>query len=373
MMNYQAATLTETFSDLRADDLFDIEQMRLVILEDDSAATKLLKHILKREGFTHIDTFSHPQDLFEACSNKTPDLFLLDLNLPGESGFEVMQKLRQNYANEYVPFIFLTSDERYEVKQKILGGGGQEFLKKPYMISEIALRVKNLLQTRRLYLIQQHHMRQLEIALQERERQLEQANVEMLVRLAHAVESTHIFKDDQIWRVATLASQIALELGLKPDHVNLILRAARLHDIGKITLPSHILLKPSSLSENEFELVKTHTTKGAQILSGAKYPLMQLAETIALTHHERWDGNGYPKGLKGQEIPLEGRILAVADAFHALTRERAHQASRRVPEAVTEIEAHSGTQFDSMIVEALVSLYKKGELSLDTTFTHTMF
>ncbi len=195
----------------------------------------------------------------------------------------------------------------------------------------------------------------LESRVRERTRELEDAYFEMVDRLAAAAE----FRDDDTGeharRVGELSAVLARNLGLAGDEVELIRRAAPLHDVGKIGIPDHILLKPGTLIPEEFELMKTHVKVGAGILSEGKSDLLRLAEEIALTHHERWDGTGYPVGLKGEAIPLSGRIVAVADVFDAIISTRPYRKARSIEEAIEVIENGAGTQFDPRVVDALMA------------------
>ncbi|TMI98780.1 MAG: HD domain-containing protein [Bacillati bacterium ANGP1] len=195
----------------------------------------------------------------------------------------------------------------------------------------------------------------LELRVRERTRELEDAYFEMAERLAAAAE----FRDDDTGeharRVGELSAVLARNLGLAADEVELIRRAAPLHDVGKIGIPDHILLKPGTLIPEEFELMKTHVKVGAGILSEGKSGLLRLAEEIALTHHERWDGTGYPVGLKGEAIPLSGRIVAVADVFDAIISPRPYRKARSTEEAIEVIENGAGSQFDPRVVDALMA------------------
>jgi len=195
----------------------------------------------------------------------------------------------------------------------------------------------------------------LELRVRERTRELEDAYFEMVERLAAAAE----FRDDDTGehakRVGEMSAALASNLGLAADEVELIRRAAPLHDVGKIGIPDRILLKPGTLVPEEFELMKTHVKVGAGILSEARSDLLRLAEEIALTHHERWDGTGYPRGLKGEAIPLSGRIVAVADVFDAIISTRPYRKARSIEEAIEVIENGAGTQFDPKIVDALMA------------------
>jgi putative nucleotidyltransferase with HDIG domain len=204
----------------------------------------------------------------------------------------------------------------------------------------------------------------LEEKVLERTQELEEARVEVVMRLAVAAEYRDDHTGQHTFRVGRTSALIARALGVPDDQVETLRMAARLHDIGKIGIPDLIMLKPAKLSWDEFERIKTHTTIGAQILSGGKTPLLRMAETIALTHHERWDGTGYPHGLSDEGIPLIGRIVSVADVFDALTSERPYKQPWSTADARAEIEAKSGTQFDPDVVAVFVQLLDQG-LKLD--------
>jgi putative two-component system response regulator len=255
-----------------------------------------------------------------------------------------------------VPFLVLTADATEETKRRALSVGARDFLTKPLDQIELLLRVRNLLQVQQLQGRLREQNESLEDEVFERTRDLEQARLEMLDRLALAAEYRDDDTQEHAWRIARSCALLASRLGLPDRGVELIRRAAPLHDIGKIGIPDAILLKPGKLTDLEFERIKTHTTIGAEILSGSRSPLLRLAERIALTHHERWDGLGYPRGLSGDEIPLAGRIVAVADAFDALTHERPYKEAWPLEKAVREILAQAGRQFDPGVVDAFSRL-----------------
>ena len=335
--------------------------MKILILEDEDAQVMILKAILKRKGFTHVTALQDSRRALEVFQELQPDLLLLDLNMPHKNGFEVIETLKPELDSTF-PMIMLTADERPEVKRQALSNGAKDFLNKPFDSSEVVLRVCNLLEARACHQELAEKSGSLEAQVTERTKQLEQTQIEMLVRLARASE----YRDDQsgehVWRVSQLSAQIATEMGLEKPRVEMLLRASRLHDVGKIAIPDGILMKPSRLTEQEFEVIKTHTTVGAKLLSGGQSPLMKLAETIALTHHERFDGRGYPHGLSGEEIPLESRIVAVADTLDAITHDRVHQRAASLADAVKEIEKESGKQFDPEVVAAFLRVYERGEV-----------
>ena len=337
--------------------------MRLMIVDDEEANVVMLKSILHRAGYTQFTALRDPREVvkrFHACR---PDLLLLDLHMPHLDGFAVMAALKPLIPEgEYFPILMLTADGRTETKQAALSSGARDFLSKPFEAEEVRLRIRNLLEARRFHLRLREQNEGLEARVQERTRQLEETHIEMLVRLAKAAEYRDDESGEHVWRVSRTSWLLALELGLPQEQAEGLLRAARLHDVGKISIPDGILLKAGTLTLQEFEVVKTHAAVGAQLLSGGRSTLIKMAELIALTHHERWDGTGYPQGLAGEAIPIESRILAVADTFDAMTHNRAHREARGLLEAVEEIKAQRGAQFDPRVVEAFVRLYERGEL-----------
>jgi putative two-component system response regulator len=255
-----------------------------------------------------------------------------------------------------VPILVLTADATHDTKRRALRAGARDFLTKPIDQVELCIRVRNLLQVQHLQARLAEQNANLEAEVAERTSDLELARLEILERLAVAAE----FRDDETqqhaWRIGRACALLGEQLGMPKHEAELLRRAALLHDIGKIGISDLILLKPGKLTDEEFALVKRHTTIGAQILADSTSPLLKLAREIALTHHERWDGGGYPDGRAGEEIPLAGRIVAVADVFDALTHERPYKQAWPLEDAVTEILAQAGRQFDPKVVDAFARL-----------------
>jgi putative two-component system response regulator len=328
---------------------------RILIVDDEELNVLLLEQILLQQGYTNIRGTTDPHELFILFAQAEPDLILLDLMMPEMSGFEVMDRLATIIPPDaFLPILVLTADSTPQARNRALAGQATDFLTKPLDAHEVLLRIRNLLTTRSLYLQMRDQNRTLDQKVKMRTAELAQAQEEILIRLARAAE----FRDDDTGqhtqRVGRTAAMIARELRLPPEQIELIEKASPLHDVGKIGISDLILLKPGKLSEEEFVTVKTHTGIGDQLLSGGNSDLIQAAQRIAGTHHERWDGRGYPQGLRGEEIPIEGRIVAVADVFDALTNERPYKKAWSQGEALSEIQNQSGRQFDPSVVSAFL-------------------
>ncbi len=334
----------------------ELGHMPIIIVDSDHGP---LPHIAQKAGYCNLITTNDPYQAIELARQQETDLFMMHI----EDDVDMIQFVKTALPDRVFPILALLNSS--ENKKLALKMGAQDVLETPLDEAEAELRIHNLLQTQRMYkeLISQKVF--LEKQMQERSKQLETAHVEMLTRLAKAAEYRDDESDKHIWRVAKTSALLAKELGLNDEMVDLILRSARLHDVGKIAMPDGLLYKPTTLSESEFEVIKSHTTIGAQILSGGQSVLMKIAESIALTHHERWDGTGYPKKLKGETIPIEGRILAVADSFDVLTHDRAYCRAVSIEDASSEIKKQRGKQFDPIVVDAFVSLLRKKKLPVE--------
>jgi putative two-component system response regulator len=333
---------------------------RILIVDDEPGNVEVLRRMLERAGFDKLDTTTDPRQALPLYVETRPDLILLDLHMPHMGGLEVMDQLNEIVEASYLPILMLTADMTPEARREALTRGAKDFLNKPFNPDEVLLRIRTLLETRFLYLQIQSQNQLLEAKVRERTRELESAQIEIIERLARAAE----FRDDNTGhhteRVGQMAALLARQLGRPDAQVSLIRRAAPLHDVGKIGIPDAILLKLGKLTTAEFELVKTHTTIGARILSGSRFGLLRLAEEIAFSHHERWDGDGYA-GLARDRIPLAGRIVTVADVFDALTQKRPYKAAWPVEEAVAEIDRQRGRQFDPAVVDAFLRVIEQRE------------
>jgi putative two-component system response regulator len=328
-------------------------QARILIVDDEPDNVEVLRRILEAEGYAEIRGTNDPREVPELTLELEPDLILLDVLMPHMSGYEVLERLRQPDLHEPLrPVLVLTSDHSRQAQRDAFAAGAKDFITKPLSPSEVRLRVRNLLETRMLHRVLREQNDQLEDRVRERTIELEEARLQILHRLARAAE----YRDDDTGqhtrRVGHASSQIAAALGLSRTFVNRIRMAAPLHDVGKIGIPDSILLSPERLSRAEFEVMKTHCVIGADLLASPNVPILEMAAEVALSHHERWDGSGYPRGLEGEDVPLTGRIVAVADTFDALTHARPYKAAWSTEEALAEVRRLSGMAFDPEVVSA---------------------
>ncbi len=352
---------------MNAEEIYD---RRVLIIDDEPSNVRLLEQVLRAAGYTNIRGATSSPDVLQLYAEFRPDILLLDLHMPGLTGFEVMEQLRPVVrAGEFFPILMLTGDATAESKQRALSGGAKDFLTKPFDQAEVLARVRNLLETQTLHHRARRQNRLLESKVRARTRDLEDARTEILERLALAAE----FRDDSTGqhtrRVGRTSALLAQALGLPDDEVELIRRAAPLHDVGKIGIPDAVLLKPGKLNPDEFRVMQTHTLIGGRILGKGRSPLLLMAERIALTHHECWDGGGYPLGLRGDAIPLVGRIVSVADVFDALTHERPYKRAWSAEDAAAEIGRLGGRKFDPRVVAAFLQLLRQGLLEPDAPCT----
>ena len=342
--------------------------MRIVVVDDEQANTVLLAGLLRRWQFTNVVAITDPTSVVDAFTELVPDLLLLDINMPVLSGFEVMRLLeRWTHGSTPVPVLVLTADVTDETKHRALTLGARDFLTKPFDPEEIRLRVSNLLEMRLLQLQLKSHGDDLEERVRRRTHQLELSRLELVHRLALAAEYRDDDTHQHAQRIGHTTALLATGLGLPSATVERLRLAAPLHDIGKIAIPDAILLKPGKLSAEEFEIIKSHTLIGARILAGSRSQLLRTAAEIALTHHERWDGNGYPSGLAGAATPLAGRLVALADVFDALAHRRPYKQPWPVNEAVAEILSQSSRHFDPTVVEAFEALDHDALVAADDT------
>jgi putative two-component system response regulator len=329
---------------------------RILIVDDDRVRVRLLAELLRLGGYMHVRTEIDPRNAVGLFGSYQPDLVILDLHMGPIDGFQVLEEIEPLTAeNSYLPVLVVTGDVCPETKERALSAGAMDFIAKPFNVSEILLRVKNLLHTRLLHMQLQHERDVLEERVRERTGEVVEAHDEMLSRLAAVAEYHDDATGDHAKRVGNMVYRIALEMGFTEEGSELCGRAALLHDIGKVSVPDVVLQKLGKVTEDEFDQIKRHTAIGGDILRGSRSRLLKIAETIARYHHERWNGTGY-EGLEGLDIPFEARLTAVADVYDALISPRPYKEGWKHEMAVAEIQRLSGTHFDPAVVDAFLRI-----------------
>jgi putative two-component system response regulator len=342
----------------------DFKHARVLVVDDRPSNVMLLEDLLGRWGYTNVITTTVSSEVVDLCREVEPDLVLLDLMMPDPDGFKVMELLEnETRGAARLPILVLTADISRDVRRRALAAGARDFVSKPFDPDEVELRVGNLLETRRLQLELERQNVILDYRVRARTRDLEQSRLDALERLALVADYHDTSTYEHTARVGRTAAQILTALGGDAGEVWVMRSAAPLHDIGNIGIPDSILLKSGRLTPDEYELMKQHTIIGAQILAGGGSPLLKECEKVAATHHERWDGTGYPAGLAGEDIPLSGRVTALADVFDALTHDRPYKEAWTLEAAVAEIARGSGTAFDPAVVDAFMGLSHGGLLA----------
>ncbi len=327
----------------------------MILIIDNNAANLLLYRyllkVVKKESLKLV-CFESPLDALEWCFENEPDLVLLDYAMSSMNGLEFIEKFKSIFTSNTIPFVMVTAEG--DVKDKALELGAFDFLNKPVNKSELILRVRNLLDLHESQKAIANRAEWLAMEVKKATEEIKEREKEMIIRLSKAAEHRDPETGYHLVRMANYSRLIARELGLSETEQNLILESAPMHDIGKVATPDAILLKAGKLISEEFTVMKDHAQKGYDILSGSNSLLISTAATMALTHHEKFDGSGYPNGLKGEEIPLCGRIIAVGDVFDALTSCRPYKKAWTVEEAANFLKENSGSHFDPRCVQALL-------------------
>jgi putative two-component system response regulator len=325
----------------------------IVVVDDEAPNVRLLMRMLQHAGFQSVTGLTDPRDLSDLLTTHPPDLVITDLHMPAVDGFGVLDILTPLINLERLPVLVISGDLSRDARQQALTRGAKDFVGKPFDMVEVLLRVRNLLESRILFQDLRKQNRTLLESATGQSREIESTRIEMIERLALAAEYRDEETSDHNQRVGQLSCRLAEAIGWTAEDAGLLRRAAALHDIGKIGIPDALLRKPGALTEGEQRVMRTHTSIGARILGGSQIPLLQLAETVAKSHHEKWDGSGYPRGLKGHEIPVAGRIVAVADAYDAITNDRPYRAARPISVALAILREHAGLHYEVRLIDAL--------------------
>lgn len=329
--------------------------MKVLLVDDGQINLTLFSALLKKiDNVTPIE-FLNPAKALDWCKEHDPDLVLLDYMMPEMDGLTFLQRFRALEGKEHIPVIMVTAVTEKDIRHQGLEATANDFLNKPIDKIEFQARVKNMLALRQAQVQLQNRAEWLAQEVKKATQELQDSEHELIHRLSKAAEFRDPETGAHILRMSNYSKLIAKNLGLSEAEQDLLLTAAPMHDIGKIGIPDQILLKPGRLDHDELQLMRKHAEYGAELLQNAATTLTKTAEIVAATHHEKYDGSGYPKGLKGEEIPLYGRIVALADVFDALTSSRPYKKAWTIEEARQYVIENSGKHFDPKCVDAFLA------------------
>ncbi len=351
-----------------------IKSMKIMIVDDEKVNVLTVRRYLKREGYENFATTCDSRDAMAMVGSEKPAIVLLDINMPYVSGLEILDTMSSDESMQHIPVIILTASTDPEIKSQALELGANDFISKPIDLSELVPRVRNALVAKAHFDQLADQAARLEQQVQRRTKELMQSRQQLILSLARAAEHRDNETSNHVLRVGAYARIVASELGWSDRSVQMLEQAAQLHDVGKIGIPDRILFKKGSLDPDEYDLIKTHCALGKQIiepfspreteilrshaglgeqiLNNRNSPMLTMAARIAQTHHEHWNGNGYPLGLAGEDIPVEGRITTVADVYDALSTERPYKKAIPREQCFRILEEGRGTQFDPRILDA---------------------
>jgi putative two-component system response regulator len=354
------AGITRAYLEALVED--DDARPRILIVDDDPSTLRTIARLLKLNGYP-CETASSAEEARLKMDESTFGLVLSDVNMPGRSGMDLLENIAAQEIDTAI--LMVTGIDDREVAERALKMGAYGYVIKPFEPNEILISVSNALRRRELEIENRHHREKLETMVQERtthlweavrhleaaQQDLRESRADTIQRLAVAAEFRDNDTAKHVDRMSRYCELVARKLGEDQDRCELIRTASAMHDIGKIGIPDKILLKPGKLDEGEIAVMQTHAELGYRILAGSRSELLQTAATIALSHHEWWDGSGYPHGLAGEDIPIESRIAAIGDVFDALTSNRVYRKGFRLGEAVEMMAPERGTHFDPALLD----------------------
>lgn len=326
--------------------------MRLLLVEDNRTNLLVLKGILQNMPKCKVEAFLDPLEAFDRATHHVFDLVLVDYLMPGLDGRSFITQLRERQDYRHTPMVMITADGNRQTRIDSITAGATDFLNKPVDPVELKARIGNLLTMRRQQLDLSARADWLAEEIRKATSHLAEREEEIIWRLSRALAYRDDDTGDHTFRVAKVTRIIATELGLSDAACRTLYLAAPLHDIGKVGVPDAILCKPGPLTSDEIKIMRRHVPVGEDILAGGTSDLVRVAARLAASHHERWDGEGYPRGLAGRQIPIEGRIAAVADVFDALCSPRPYKSAWPIDRARQEIDRGAGMQFDPDCVAA---------------------
>jgi response regulator RpfG family c-di-GMP phosphodiesterase len=327
----------------------------VLIIDDSDINLTLIKALVLKLGECQPILFDNPLKALEWCRENVPDLVIVDYMMPDMDGLKFIDAFRALHGRDEIPVLMVTANDQKDVRYQALLGGANDFLTKPIDRVEFGARARNMLSLRTGQKFLANRAEHLAAMVDERTQEIREREKELIFRISRAAEFRDPETGAHIQRMAYYSQAIAMGLGLDAATQRLVLEAAPMHDVGKIGIPDYILLKPGKLTPEEFEVMKGHSRIGYELLKESRSEILKAGAQIAISHHEKYDGSGYPRGLKGNDIPLFGRIVAVADVFDALTSERPYKKAWPLEDARRYLEEGRGKHFDPLCVEALLA------------------
>lgn len=330
---------------------------QVLIVDDNEVNLVLFGALVKKIADTTAQAFADPMAALAWAATHGVDVLIVDYMMPGMDGLEFIQQFQKIAAHAEVPVLMITANDQKPVRYRALDSGASDFLTKPVDKVEFLARVKNMLTLSQARQALHHRAQWLADEVRKATTEIVQRERETVVRLCKAAEFRDPETGAHILRMAHYSRLIAAQLGFSLAQQDLLLEAAPMHDIGKVGIPDRILLKPGRLTPDEFEVMKRHASLGYDLLQGSSSRVLQVGAEIARGHHEKYDGTGYPAGLRGEEIPIFSRIVAVADVFDALTSERPYKKAWSLEESVNFVVSGSGQHFDPQVVQAFLGVW----------------
>jgi len=337
----------------------DVQEMEVVIVDDNPVNLTVMEHLVGRVDGAEPRIFRRSEEGLSWCREHDPDLVIVDYQMPDIDGLTFIERMRALPGRFELPLLMVTANTDRDLRRQALEAGATDFLHKPVDRAEFTARVRNMLRLRGMTRRLTDRAIELEHAVAKATRAIAMTERDTLLCLARAAEFRDPETGAHVLRMAEYSKTIAAALGYDVEFQTLIRKAAPLHDVGKLGTPDLILLKPSRLTTDEMDVMKQHTVIGWQILREHRSPVLQMGATIAWTHHEKWDGTGYPRGLAGDAIPIEGRIVAVADVLDALISVRPYKEAWQPDAARAFIQKGAGKHFDPACVAALSTVWNE--------------
>lgn len=325
----------------------------ILVVDDDTSNLRMASRILSTEKM-RVSCLKSGEDAIKFVHDNRPDLILLDIHMPGMDGFDTIAALKESKATADIPVIFLTADDDSNTETRGLEAGAMDFIKKPFVPEVLLLRVRHTIDLVRLQTDLSHEVEKKTQEVMEQHEKLERMSMQVVKTLSGAIDAKDTYTNGHSTRVAEYSREIARRAGLSKAEQDDIYMMGLLHDVGKIGIPDAIINKPAKLSDEEYSVIRTHPVMGAKILKNiTEFPKLS---TGAGWHHERYDGKGYPDGISGENIPMEARIIAVADAYDAMSSRRSYRDVLPQTQVRAEVEKGKGTQFDPVFAEIMLSM-----------------